>query len=1620
MKWFFLAPLAWLLLGLLLYFVFPSSTIIFIILVLGWALGWSFVFKKRGPRIWFFLFPLLLLVFTWTILQVSSVQTRIVHEIASILSKELHTKVSVKKVDLAFFNKVSVEGVVIEDRQKDTLLYAGSAKVNITDWFFFKDRITLHYVSLSDATVNMKRVDSTWNYQFLLDYFSGPKKSTGKSSTIELDLKEIHLSNIKFNKIDGWVGQNMVATIKKADVEIDGINYKKKQVNITDIYLEEPSFALSDYTGRKPPQPNLKQILEKIPGVSALQWNNSGWEINLHKLQLYNGSFANEKETVRAMYTDRFDGQHLLFSAISGSIEDLYFRNDTLRADVLLTAKERSGLEVKKLSSLMRFTPERMEFNDLDLETNKSHLGNYYSMHYNRFNEDMSSFLKNVTLEARLKNSSISSDDLAIFAPELAGWKRIFYIEGNAKGTVENFSAKKIKVRSGNTSVDGDIAMRGLPDINTTFIDFKSNSLQTTYSDLVTIIPSLKNIQHPQLSKLGNIYYKGNFTGFLNDFVTFGTISTNLGVLDADLNMKLPTNGTPSYSGRLLTNNFRLGEFFNNPKLGTISLNGKIVGRGFVLNKLDANFDGSISQIEFNGYNFKNMVLKGDFKKDLFNGHLTIDDPNIKIASLDGTLSLSGKQIAFNLDADLQYANLKNIHFGNENFELKGLFSLNFTGNNIDNFLGTARVYDASLKHDSTQLSFDSLNLTSFIRDERKYLTLKSNEIDAELSGKFSILELPDAFKTFLSRYYPVYIKKPAYAVSNQDFSFNIKTNKVDEYIRLLDKRMNGLNNSTISGNLNLANSELNVNATVPEFVYDGKTFSNIILKGNGNRDTLKADIAVDDVMVSDSMHFPSTSLQLTANNDVSLIHLKTSAGKTLNDADLNASIQTLADGVKVHFFPSSFIINNKKWELEKDGELTVRRKYLDANEIKFVHDQQQIVISTELDDETNNTHIVAKLQKVELGDFMPFVIKTPVLKGQLTGTATVVDPFGKFGIDFKGNVDSFSQDNNYVGKVNIDASANTVTGEIKYKVDANEKDYVFNSDGRINYKDSSDNQMEMNLYAGKLNLSILQPYLHTIFSEMNGIAHSDLKLYGGPGHRYLTGQATIDSGALRIGYTQCKYLFKNETVTFKKDEIDLGMIQLKDTLKNEGVVSGKMYHNFFGNFSFDNIRFETQKMLLLNTTKKDNKDFYGHVTGNALMTLNGPVTNMLMTINGQPSVFDSSHIYLPTESSKESNAIDYIEFIQFGSLMEDSLKSVESTNIVVDMNLTANPACKIDVILDEETGDIIKGQGNGTLHIKAGNKEPVSIRGNYDITEGEYTFNFQTFFKRPFKLTQGSINWNGDPTKAIIDIKAEYLATRVDISSLNPNLTTGTALKQPEDIYIVSHLTGNLSKPVINFEFRLPENSTVKGDPLIVKRLEDFKNDENEMNKQVASLLLFNTFITSGQNFITGENILSQATSTVGGVVSGWLTNIFNKELTKATNGVVSTYIDINPTVNLQLSQLQANVKAGLKILLSKRIYFLIGGNLDYNNPYTQLNKKGLLTPDITIEWLLNNDGSLRVVGFNRTSVDITSGQRNRSGIQLSYRKDFNKLSDIFKSKRKLEQEEMQRDSLRVTVVPN
>jgi hypothetical protein len=170
-----LVLLFWVVLIAMGYYVYSYNKWLFYGLLIGWAVLWSFIFKKFRQKL-LFLIPLLLIFILYGVLHLSVVQTYITQKVATDLSKKLHAKVSVKKLDVHFFNKVSIEEVLVEDLKKDTILYAASIKGNVNDWFFFKDKISIENVVLDDAVIKLHRSDSVWNYQFIVDYFSSPKK----------------------------------------------------------------------------------------------------------------------------------------------------------------------------------------------------------------------------------------------------------------------------------------------------------------------------------------------------------------------------------------------------------------------------------------------------------------------------------------------------------------------------------------------------------------------------------------------------------------------------------------------------------------------------------------------------------------------------------------------------------------------------------------------------------------------------------------------------------------------------------------------------------------------------------------------------------------------------------------------------------------------------------------------------------------------------------------------------------------------------------------------------------------------------------------------------------------------------------------------------------------------------------------------------------------------------------------------------------------------------------------------------------------------------------------------------------------------------------------------------
>ncbi|RYY56429.1 MAG: hypothetical protein EOO09_06595 [Chitinophagaceae bacterium] len=1579
---------------------------------------------------------LFLLLGIWIFVQTPIGQNWISHQVTKRLSRDLNTKIEIRKVDFSLFNNMHLQGVLVEDHKQDTLLYAGEIRVKITDWFFIKDRIVLKYIGLSNAVIYTHREDSVWNYQFLIDYFSSPSggKKTGGT---ELSLEKIDLSNIAYRKKDAWLGQDMVVTLGSLSLEARELNFATRSVNLGSLVLDKPQFALYNYDKLKPAS-LATPVPDSILSVdSLLKWNAAGWVVNVDRLDIRDGTFRSARKSDLPPLAG-FDGKNILFSEIDASFTGIRWDKDTVSAGLVLATKERSGFEVKSMKSNVRMTPGGMEFADLDIRTNNSTIRNYFRMSYDDMS-DMGDFIHKVRMEGRFDNSEIDSDDIAFFAPALKTWKKNISIRGVIRGPVDDLAGKNLLVQAGNnTLLSGDISMTGLPDINQTFIDFKANEFHTVYDDVVSFAPAVARVKSPNLRKLQYLQFTGSFTGFIRDFVTFGTIQTNLGMMKSDLNMKLPEGSDAVYSGTISTDYFRLGELIGDPRIGIVSLDGSLKGKGFSEKSRNTEIDGRIRFVDYQGYRYQNITMNGKLDKKKFEGIASIRDPEADI-TLNGLIDFNLDNPRFNFLADVQKANLQKLNLYKRDLSFTGTFNLDFTGSNIDNFLGSARISNASLISNGNPLPFDSLVVSSTAENDSKTIRINSNEIDAEVSGNYAIRDLPDAFKLFLNKYYPAYIKAPGKLPENESLRFDITTRNVEDYVRLIDSSLSGFNNSHIVGDLDTKSSQLTLVADIPQFKFQRYNFDEVKVNARGTRDSIVLSGGASNVNISDSLNVPLTLFRISAHNDTSRVSIYTGANQAINQANINAQVLTYSNGVKIEVDPSTLVVNGKTWAIEENGELEFRANIPASGQLVLRENEQEIRVRTVPSETGDWNDVVVDLKKINIGDFTPFFLPRNRLEGLLSGKVILEDPINNLYVRSEGiSAENVLLDNDSLGNLQTDFTYSGKTKALTAKgFTVNEQDNRLEFDMKLLLADAeSQKGNQIALKANRFQLSLLERFLGTLFSDMQGVVTGDFNLKGAFNELEVTGKGRLQDAGLKVNFTQCFYKIRDTDIELKPTELDLTGIVLTDPVSGNPVyLTGNIQHSGFKNMFFD-LTVGTRKpntsgaadnlpVQVLNTTFNDNKQFYGRVRGTGSFSLSGPQSDVFMKIDAIASTVDSSTVTIPSSISRESGIADFLVERKYGVEMVDSSFAGGAANVTYDVDVTANPMVTVRVILDDLTGDEIKGKGNGTLNIRAGTSEKLSMRGRFDIEEGSYLFTFQSFFKKPFQIVKGSenhITWSGDPMDAKIKFEAQYIAENVSYAPLASVITGDNNISRVrENVYVVADLSGDLFKPGFKFRLEFPPNSVTRNDFSIASNIELMEKNENEINRQVTYLIVFNSFAppeaaatTTGFGSAINE-VTYNTISSISGLFFNEINRKLNTELSKILkndnisinfSGSVYNRNLLNQSSTFNINQSNVNVNVPIS-LFKDRFIVTLGSTLDVPLQ-TTIQQNVQFLPDVTAEWLINQTGTIRASFFYRQNLDYLTtnstgaARTKRSGASIAYRKEFDNLGEFFGNRKK------------------
>jgi hypothetical protein len=493
-------------------------------------------------------------------------------------------------------------------------------------------------------------------------------------------------------------------------------------------------------------------------------------------------------------------------------------------------------------------------------------------------------------------------------------------------------------------------------------------------------------------------------------------------------------------------------------------------------------------------------------------------------------------------------------------------------------------------------------------------------------------------------------------------------------------------------------------------------------------------------------------------------------------------------------------------------------------------------------------------------------------------------------------------------------------------------------------------------------------------------------------------------------------YKLEDARIRFSEGELNLGSIRITDPLGNRGTVSGWMKHRFFRNMEYD-FRASSNKILALNTTRKDNDLFHGKAIARVNFRFSGPEDNMRLYING--AAVDSSRITIETSasSSKQSGEVEYIRWRQYGREMNPDSINRSRSNLTMDLDLAASPVLKMTVVLDPLTGDSITATGSGSLKILTGTQEALTMNGRYNIESGAYNFNFQDIFNKPFVIEQNSgsyLSWTGDPYNAEINILAKYVAEKVRMSTLfetgnsaGVSTVNSDVLREISDIWVNCTLTGTLNAPITSFQLLLPANSAVKNNPTIDNKIKTINRDQNEVSKQATYLIVFKSFAPQAA-IVTGDLNQELLNNTISGVINSILSNSVQNFFSK----LFGSALDVNfnySRVATNLAGTQASTTGQnqntrenvslefIKSLVNNRLVITFGSDFNFNAVGNTAisNQNFLFLPDVNVEYKITPDGKFRTSFFYRSSFDVlsSSGRRERTGGNLSFRAEFDRL---------------------------
>lgn len=1345
---------------------------------------------------------------------------------------------------------------------------------------------------------------------------------------------------------------------------------KKNRWTFGQLGLEDALLKIITYPDES--QHSLDHFINQFVTPGSTQSSGNPFVLLIGRMALANTKIQIQDQNLAS-------SQNLTFNRVFLSAKDFRLSGPDLTAKISSMGFDSNfGLHVAELSGDYRYGPEQMALSNMKLITPATtQLVGDLSLSYK---DGMADFANKVYLDVALKpESNIATSDINTWydAFDPGGF---IETQGSLHGTLNRLNWTDAVLRYKNSLLTGQVMLKNMINQAPFDLEIPDMKLSSRRDDLVDFMPKSLGTSLPAtLKRLGKTTLSGAFH-LKGDFLSFdGLIASSLGRFNANFelgNLDLPDYAF--YSGVFETKGLRLGNLFQSDDLGFVSGRLDIKGRGFSSDKLNTSLSLNLEELQYLNYVYRNLDLTADLIAPFQKWSWSISDPYLETS---GSLKIDQTplQKQFGLVTSVDFADLNALGLVKRDdiAEFSAGVTATAYGSDYDALSGTLELKNAFYQTQERYYFFESLNLDVLNNADQKRLAISAPDVvQGELSGNFLWGQMTDLLTNALGASYMNY--EPISVQPNQSlvYDFTVYHKFVDVFLPELE-----LGRETrLKGELSDVPDTFELAFDAPELLLFGNYFGGVHVLIDNNHPLFRSALSVDSVYTG-TRYFNDLKWVNGNTNDTVQMSVSFKGGKkrqddyqlnlfqtrdSLNNVVFGLNQSTLALGDQIWEFNRAQDANSHRLTIDQGGSMTLSPLIL-SNQSERIRLEgykkgvDDLNIQMEFD-QVNIDHILPSIEDLKLDGTLDGQLQFRQIEQNFFPSSNLM--LTEFGINdvAMGDLSLAITGNSDLTKYSINSTLNQ-SGQNKFK-----------AIGAITLEDKQPN-LDLNLSLRNLDLSALSPLGRTVLSDINGEVDGRIRVQGLYNAPEVNGNLILNNTRLRIPYLNIDLAVEERA----KIEVLNGAFRIPSTIltdrkyDTQADLSGVITHDNFQDWALD-LEMSTDRFLALDTPPEESVLYFGTTFISGGASIRGPADELIIDVTAETQ--EGTSFKIPISDVASVGDDSFIRFIS----PEEKLARINGTTFVpdeikgltVNFDLDINDEAEVEILVDPANNSKFKGRGTGLMFIEINTLGKFKMWGEFIVIEGIYDFKYGGIVDKTIDVVPGGrISWNGAADEAQLDLTAKYRVEDVNPSALLDN----PSLNSTVDVEVLLNLTGQIMQPELDFQLDFPNVSSAVRDELNVKL-----NEREQRQLQAIYLAATGSFQGDG-----GQNIVGTLTERVNKLVADLLADSDSKFKILPTIGTRQVDLDAQLEYNVGV---QISTQISERVLINGKVAVPVGGAND-----------SAVAGDIQVQWLVNDDGSLRMNFFNRQAdlQFIGEDQIFEQGAGASYTVDFATFQELF-----------------------